>query len=139
MWALAGAAKAELAARLFLGLLGKINLDESTRPAKACGICLRISEEESKRLDEFAERFAQERFREWMSLRGAVCVPHAIKLLPRLSQDLRQELAGILSRRMKELKEELEKLLRDAKSGQRGHEGILGRVAETLAAQRGLE
>jgi hypothetical protein len=139
MWALAGAAKAESAAKLFLGLLGKVDLDDSIQPVKTCGICQRIREEESKRLDEFAERFAQDKFREWMNLRGAVCLPHAIRLLPRLPQSLRQDLAGILSRRAAELKEELEKLLKDAKSGQRGHEGILGRVAEALAAQRGLE
>jgi hypothetical protein len=139
LWALAGAAKAESAARLFLGFFEKVTLDDSARPAKTRGICQRMRDEESKRLDEFAERFAQDKFREWMNLRGAVCLPHAIRLLPRLPQSLRQDLAGILSRRMKKLKEELEKLLGDAKAGQRGHEGILGKVAETLTAQRGLE
>jgi hypothetical protein len=139
MWALAGAAKAESAARLFLGFLEQITIDDSARPAKPCGICQRMRAEESRRLDEFAERFAQDKFREWMNLCGAVCLPHAIRLLPRLPQSLRQDLAGILSRRAAELKEELEKFLKDARSGQRGHEGILGRVAEALAAQRGLE
>lgn len=139
MWALAGAARAESAARLFLALLERRTLDDSAGPTKTCGICQRIHEEESRRLDEFAEKFAQDKFREWMASRGAVCLPHAAKLSPKLLPKFRRDLAGILSRRAEELKAELEKLLRDTKSGQRGHEGILGRVAEALAAQRGLE
>lgn len=139
LWALAGAAKAESAAALFLALLEKVHLDGPAQPAKACGICQRIRDEESRRLEEFAERFAQDKFREWMTLRGAVCLPHASRLLPRLPRFLRHALVGILSRRMEELKEDLEKLLRDAQSGQRGHAGILGKVAEALAAQRGLQ
>jgi hypothetical protein len=138
-WALAGAAKAESAAKVFLRLLEKVSLDGPALSATPCAICQRIRGEESKRLGEFVERFANEKFREWMSLRGAVCLPHAAKLLPRLSRELGRDLTEILVRRTEELKVELEKLLADTKSGHRGHEGILGRVAEILTAQRGLE
>jgi len=137
-WALAGVAQAESTASLFLRLLETATLDCSTLQAKPCGICQRVHDEESKRLDEFAEKLAHEKFREWMNLRGAVCLPHAARLLPRLPGEQRQELANILERRMTELKRELVKLVRDANSGERGHEGVLGRVAEVLAAQRNL-
>lgn len=139
MWALAGAARAESAAKLFLQLLATASVNHSALSAKPCGICQRVRNEESKRLEEFAEKFAQRKFREWMNLRGAVCLPHAVKLFGRLPENLRKDLEGILQRRTAELKDDLVKLMRDAKSGQQAHEGILGRVAEALMAQRGLE
>jgi len=139
MWAFAGAAQAESAAKLFLRLLEEAGTNHSALPPRVCGICLRIREEEVRRLDEFAEKFAQDKFREWMLVHGTVCMPHAIKLRPRLPAELQVSLAKILARREEELRTELEELLRNVQSGQRGHEGILGKVAESLAAQRGLE
>ncbi len=119
MWAFAEAGQAESTARLFLRFPARASLDGFSRPARSCAICQTICDEESRQLDEFAEGFTSGKFREWMSLPGAVCLPHAARLLPRLSDKLRQNLASILTRRIEELKDELQKLILNAKSGQR--------------------
>lgn len=51
---------------------------------------------------------------------------------------LREEIISIMKRRKTELKQSLSGLLRKAKAGEPTQAGLLGRVAEFLAAQRGL-
>jgi hypothetical protein len=138
-WAFAGAAQAESAAKLFLRLLASAGLNHVPSAARICGVCHKIQEEESKRLDEFAKKLMQDKFREWMLCHGTVCVPHASKLLSRVPENLRDSVSKIFIRRTEELRAELKELLRNTEQGQRGHAGVLGRVAEVLAAQRGLE
>jgi hypothetical protein len=137
-WAIAGAAPAGAAAELFLQLLESSQAENSAVSAKACSICRRIDQEEAALLDELAQKLAQEKFREWMRQHGCLCFPHAQKLLALLPGGLKSVVVEIVAREKADLKRDLGTLLRDATPREKSHAGILGRAAESLAAQRGL-
>ena len=138
-WALAGAAPAQPAASLFLRMLEAASPGARAPYEKACDICRQLREEESRRLDEFVEQLSHDKLRAWMNLQGTVCLPHAARLLPRLSAIERGDLVRMLEKRVAELKQELERLVNDTHAREEKHEGVLGKVAEILAAQRSLE
>jgi hypothetical protein len=138
-WAIAGAAPAEVAAELFLRLLNRSQIAQGPVSATACSICLRLAREEQALLDELIQKLANEKFREWMLRQGALCFPHARKLVALLPETLRSAVQQILVREKVALTKDLEDLLRNADHGAKPHPGILGRAAESLAAQRGLE
>lgn len=71
--------------------------------------------------------------------RGGLCIPHARKLFDLVPNGLRDEIILAIQRQAVELRRELVTLSRNAKAGKPTHAGLLGRAAEYLVANRGLD
>lgn len=137
-WAIAGAAPAATAAILFLRLLEQSLVGSNPSSVPGCSICDRITQEEVAILDELRQKLMQEKFQEWMRRHGGLCFPHAKVLHALVPEKIQTVVLEIVARERADLKRDLEALAEDASAKEKAHAGILGRVAESLVAQRGL-
>jgi hypothetical protein len=104
-----------------------------------CGVCASIAEEEERKLGKFARSLGKPESLLRLQERGGICIPHARKLLDRVPDRVRDEIILALQKRVVELRRELTTLSRSAKAGEAIHPGVLGRAAEFLVANRGLD
>lgn len=133
-WAVAAVRQTATAARIFVSLL-------ETRRAHGphpCSICLRLEQEEVLRTQELIAAFARRSVLDWMRKQGVLCVPHGWRLRAEAPAALHAMINEVLEKRASELRKALEDLLAEAAHGESQHGGVLGRVAEYLAAQRGI-
>lgn len=136
-WLLARSAPAALAARIYAQVL-EARRREAGRNGRVCEFCVELRREEAVRLSELAQRMKVPSFAGWMRRSGTLCLWHAERLSQKVPgmQPLVDE---ILSRTIAELENDLAKCV-----GNETHEahnvggGVLGRVAEFLACQRGI-
>ena len=136
IWAVAGGAESDRAARLFTQLLDARELGEE-KESERCDICERIMQEESLRCQDFVQLLEDDEFRNWLVGQGALCLPHAARLLPRLSGPDRQLVLALLRKTRERLRDALGAMLTEAGTGQRAPV-LLSRVAEFLKGRRGL-
>ena len=137
-WALAKAARADLAARIFLHLVERSQDSLVSSEESNCDFCEKIHREETTRMEEMAHQFRRSTIRDWMNIQGSVCLMHANKLGELFPADLRDLVSHIVNRNRVELKEELTALLEHLTHGDRTGWGVLGRAAEFLTSQRGI-
>jgi len=104
-----------------------------------CSLCAWIAHEEDKKLGEFIQHRSKPEYLNLLRERRDLCIPHSRKLLDRVPNDLRHEIILNLQRRAADLRHELLMLSRNAKAGMTIHPGLLGRVAEYLVSNRGLD
>lgn len=121
---------------VFLELLqgplgGKVGPDQ-------CSLCRRVLEEEMTRLRELAQSLQAAMFVQWMTSQGTLCLDHARKLKEFVPLRLRQPIDEIVERNRAELVGELEACREQLRHGIHEGGGLLGRVVEFLAGQRGL-
>ncbi|HXE89339.1 MAG TPA: hypothetical protein VNK82_00075 [Terriglobales bacterium] len=138
-WALAAAVKADHAASLFLNLLARLDEDASGKAARECSFCAQIRQQETLRLKELAQQLRHPMVMRWMEKHGRLCRAHASKLLPQVPVRLQPAIRAIARRSAQELQEELQSFLTRVREGQPGGGGVLGRAAEFLVSQRGVE
>ena len=136
-WLLAKTAEAGTVAEVLLQML-EYPLKEEWTGAN-CGVCASIAEEEERKLGEFARGLGKPESLLRLQERGGICIPHARKLLDRVTDSVRNEIISALQQRVVELRRELTTLSRSAKAGEAIHPGVLGRAAEFLVANRGLD
>lgn len=135
-WALAAGKNGAQVATLFLQLL------ETRRYHKGpgvCGVCEKLKQEERVRIGELGRQMLQPRLKEWMQKQGTLCIRHATQLGKVASPSLRSEIEELRDRNAAELKTELEHLRDQLNRGAHAGAGGLGRAAEFLVAQRGME
>ena len=101
-----------------------------------CSVCQQIAEEEIKRSNDFILLLKDPEFRAWLDRYGAVCIPHAARLLKRVPTGDQTVLTALLRNTASRLKEELR-----TSTGQpedRRSALALSRAAEYLEGRRGL-
>lgn len=138
-WAVAKAAPAEAAARLFLDLVESNTRDWQTPdPVDECSLCKSLDDHETRRLYEMVEQLKRAPIRKWMKLQGTFCLGHARKLNAALPEELRDLILEITARSRAELTDALTSFLTHMRTGDGEGWGVLGRVAEFLTSQRGM-
>lgn len=133
-WALAKSASASTAAGLFLSALHHAAQDEGL-----CPFCSHLSEMEGESIAALRQLLTQPKDREWMHHYGRLCLSHARKLEGLLDDEGRKTIHEIVQRIREELDRELASLLRNSSAHNSSGGGALGRAAEFLASQRGLD
>ncbi len=136
-WLVAKVAEAGVAADVLLRMLEHALKDDST--GADCSLCAWIVQEEDRELGEFAQDLNKPEYLRRLRERGGLCIPHARKLFDLVPNGLRGEITLALQRQATELRRELVTLSRNAKAGIATHAGLLGRAAEYLVANRGLD
>jgi hypothetical protein len=138
-WVAANSAPAESAAAIFL----KAILDPAWRPAspvpQECDLCNRMNAEKDRRLGEMVKQLHQPRIRSWLHDYGVLCWRHAREVMAKLPESLQRSIEELIARHRAEIVESLEDFLEHVKRGSHEGGGALGRAAEFLVAQRGIE
>jgi hypothetical protein len=138
-WVVANSAPAESVATIFL----KAILDPAWRPAspvsEECDLCNRIHQEKEQRLGEVVKQLHQPGLRSWLIDYGMLCSRHGTEVMARLPEPLQRSVQELMVRNSGEIVEALEGFLERLKQGSHLGGGVLGRAAEFLVAQRGIE
>ena len=136
-WLVARSAPAALAARIYAQVL-EARRRQSGNKKLVCDFCAELRREEAVRLNELVQRMKAPAFASWMRRSGTLCQWHA----QRLSQEnpgIQPVIDEILSRTIAELEEDLVKCVgNETREAHNVGGGVLGRVAEFLACQRGI-
>lgn len=138
-WAIAKAAPADMAARIFVQLVERARDWRLADSGAECSFCEKVDEHEAVRMEEMVEQFQRAPIREWIKLQGSFCLRHAKKLTATLPGDQQELVLQITIRSRAELKDELASLLVHLRRGDRTGWGVLGRAAEFLTSQRGMK
>ena len=103
-----------------------------------CDLRLCISEHEQTKVEELVRKLGRPEYEQWFRRGGEVCLPHARRVLDRAPKEVRAGIAFAVQRHTAELRSQLIALSHSAQAGMAVHPGLLGRVAEYLAAKRSL-
>lgn len=134
-WTIAGAVDAEAAARILLRLVEQRKLSPE-QVATRCSVCKQVAEEETKHFEEFVFLLKVAEFQEWLRDHGALCMPHARRLLNRIPEMDHQVVITLVEQTAARLKTELRFAAENP--GHRQSSTVLSRAAEYLKARRGL-
>lgn len=102
-----------------------------------CSICLRLEQEETFRIQELAAYLSSSSVAGWVSKQGVLCHPHGWKLRGKAPASARDLIDAVIGRTRQGMRSALDRLIREGGHGSTGQNGILGRAAEYLVAQRG--
>lgn len=138
-WVIANWAPAESVARMFLDWTRNPKWRAAHPTAAACNICKRMKLEKEARLTEFREELSRMPPDEWVRGHGTMCLRHSRELMERLPDRVRRTIQNAMSQKVKELEQELGEFLERVRKGEHAGGGILGRTAEYLVANRGIE
>ncbi len=138
-WMVANSTPAVSAAVIFLGAIAKPDWGPASPVAEDCDICRRMHGEKERRLIEIASQFRSSDGHSWLRDNGMLCLRHGRELIAKVPETARESVQELLARNGGEVMALLEDYLERAKSGGHAGEGVLGRAAEFLIAQRGIE
>ncbi len=138
-WAIANAARAESVTTIFLSALANPDWRVSAPVPDQCDLCRQMHTEKEMRLEEIAQRFHDPKLSNWLHDFGMLCSSHSRDLEARLPKELQRTVQEMSQRNAIELTETIEEFLEQVKKGSRTGGGALGRAAEFLVAQRGIE
>jgi hypothetical protein len=138
-WAVARSAPAESAAAIFLEAVLNPEWKPSAANPEECDLCSHMQTEKEARLREIARELERPRLREWLEVQGTLCRRHGRELIKQLPDTVKKTVWEIMARNVAELEGELRDFLGQVKNGSHTGGGILGRAAEYLVAQRGIE
>ncbi len=138
-WVVANSAPAEAVAAIFL----KAILDPAWRPAapvpEDCDLCNRMHKEKQRRFVEIVEQLEQPGLRSWLHDYGMLCSRHGRELMIELPEPRHGTIQELIARNSGEIVEILQGFIRRVREGNHAGGGVLGRAAEFLIAQRGIE
>ena len=138
-WLVANSAPADSAAGIFLNAIENPDWEQGSAVPEECDICRKVQAEKEDRLKEIAVQLRQSRLRTWLHDYGVLCSRHGREIIAKLPENLRESIQEVLTRNSREIVELLEEFLRRAETGSHVGGGVLGRAAEFLVAQRGIE
>lgn len=136
-WLLARAARADIAAEVFLNLL-RLWKEAKTVAPVPCEFCREVGEEEKAVLAELGEQLSNSAVVGLMEEHGTICLTHGVELSTRLPASSQNALARIVARRYRDLDADLAAFTKIAESGHHVGGGVLGHAAEFLFSQRGI-
>lgn len=134
-WALAATQNPIIAAELFLKLLS--HPVEATATS-SCDICLLLHLEEERRIRELVTCLEQRLAVSWLRAQGVICLVHGLKVKNGSSPSSAVLVESAMKRQREKLTKELSDLVKQYDPNPVKW-GTLGRAAEYLAAQRGLQ
>lgn len=134
-WALASAVNVENAARIFLNVLRR---NRENRTYLSCSVCDRLLEEEIEQSKNLLSHLGTGHLLSWFRQQGVICQLHGAHLRELASPELRPIIEEVIQRSSRDIEENLENLLRRASAGHHEGSGALGRAAELLTSQRGV-
>ncbi len=136
-WGLAAVQDAPEAAVIFMKLLNDMAVPSDA--GTGCDICREIAEEEDLRIREFVSSMQCAAVVEWFQTKPALCIPHGMKLRPKLPPTMASQIDSMMQRYRQQLYIELEHL-RDEWDPEHNRIGwgAVGHAAEYLVAHRGL-
>jgi hypothetical protein len=138
-WIIANSSPAESAATLFLASVRNPDWRPSLPNLSECTFCKRMQIEKETRLREISEELDQPQLREWLRQHGMLCWRHSRELIQKLPDRFQKDIQKNMFQKLRELEHELNEFLQQAKRGDARGGGILGRAAEYLVGQRGIE
>ncbi len=136
LWAIAGTADTQVAARIFLQLLDSSRLQEQDPPVARCSVCDQIVEEEARCSEELVQLLRVPEFLGWLREHGAMCIPHARRRLKILRDEDRTVLMAVVRDARARLRDRLNSGVNEPND--RRLPMLLSRVAEYLEGRRGL-
>jgi hypothetical protein len=138
-WVVANSSPAESVATMFLGSMRNTGWRPSSPNPSDCDFCKRMEIEKQIRLTEIVEEFDESKLREWLGEHGMLCFRHGRELIQKLPEPLHKAVEEDMSQKAGELERQLREFLQQVKRGDHAGGGVLGRAAEYLVAQRGIE
>ena len=138
-WVIANSAPAESVATIFLESIRNSHWEPSRPSPDQCDFCKRMEIEKQIRIKEILKELGRPGLRSWLHEHGMLCFRHGTELIGKLPEALQKTVEEAMSRKARELERELQEFLQHAKAGDRAGGGVLGRAAEYLVAQRGIE
>lgn len=100
--------------------------------------CERLRETEQAQLKELIGQMHRNLVLDWMKRHGALCRPHAARIRQIAPVRFRGAFEEVEHRTVAELDSELQNLLSRSATREKSGAGVLGRVAEFLMSQRGI-
>jgi len=139
-WSLAHASPARDAVSVLRAMLEHFpsQSDSDSMEFHPCDWCVTIREHEDQRLAEYSRELRRERFRNWVTQFGTLCLFHGRRLLKVLSPEDAQAVRQMLASNQDELARQLTEFETRIKRGDTGGGGVLGHITEFLVSQRGL-
>ena len=138
-WVVANSAPAESVATIFLRAIANPEWRPSVPVPDQCDLCQKMYEEKELRLNEIAEQVRDPKLRSWLHDHGMLCSRHGREVMAKLPGDLQKSIHELMARNSGEIVEILGDFLQQVKRGSHAGGGVLGRAAEFLVAQRGIE
>jgi hypothetical protein len=138
-WMVANSTPAVSAAVIFLGAITNPDWGPAFPIVEECDICRRMYDEKERRLIEIADHFCSPKGHLWFHDNGMLCLRHGRELIAKVPETLREDVHELLARNGGEIVSLLEDYLERVKDGAHAGGGVLGRAAEFLIAQRGIE
>jgi hypothetical protein len=138
-WMMANSTPAVSAAMIFLAAIVDPDWGPAFPVTQECDICRRMHDEKERRLTEIAEQFRNPKEHSWFQDNGMLCLPHGRELIAKVPEAFRENVQEFLARNGGEIVVLLEDYLERVKGGARAGGGVLGKAAEFLIAQRGIE
>lgn len=138
-WVVANAAPAETGATIFLKAITSTEWRPAVSVPDQCDICKKMHQEKELRLDEIAKQLRDPKLRSWLHNYGMFCSRHSGEVTAKLPEDLKKSIQELKTRNSGEIIEILGEFLQQVKKGSHAGGGILGRAAEFLVSQRGIE
>lgn len=138
-WVVANSAPGASVAAIFLRAIVNPSWRAASPLSTECDLCKKMEEEKERRFQEIAEQLREPKLRSWMHDYGMLCSRHGPEVMTKVPEALQKTIQDLIDRNSGEIVEALEDYLQRIKHGVQGGGGILGRAAEFLVAQRGIE
>jgi len=136
-WAFAAASDVHLAANVFLSILRRRS-EHGINRQDSCSVCDRLLLAEVAQLKELVSTLRRGLVLKWMEQQGSICSIHGDHLRQLAPEELRSTIDEIVTRTATHLETDLEGLLVHAGGQEHIGGGALGRAAEFLTSQRGV-
>ena len=138
-WVVANSGRAESVAAIFLRAITSPEWRASAAVPDQCDLCKKMYEDKELRLNEIAEQLRDPKLRSWLHDYGMLCSRHGRDLMAKVPEELQRSIQELMARNRGEIAETLVDFLQQVRKGSHVGGGILGRAAELLVAQRGIE
>jgi len=139
-WSLAHASPAREAVPVLRAMLEQSSSrsDSDSLELYPCHWCVTIREHEDEKLAEYSRALKHERFRNWVTQFGTLCIFHGRRLMKVLPPEDARAVRQMLASNQDELARQLTEFETRIKRGDTGGGGVLGHITEFLVSQRGL-
>ena len=134
-WGLAAVQNGPAAAQVFIKLVDE--LPSLSKKDFGCDVCNEVLAEEELRLREFVSCIARTDVSHWLRGSAVLCIPHGTKLRRQVQPVVSARIDAIIENYRQQLAQELQHLCDEPDSDRTGW-GAIGRAAEFLVSQRGL-
>jgi hypothetical protein len=140
LWSLAHASPAREALPVLRAMLEQSSSrpDSESIELHPCHWCVTIREHEDEKLAEYSRELKHERFRNWVTQFGTLCLFHGRRLMKVLPPEDAQAVRQMLASNQEELARQLTEFETRIKRGDTGGGGVLGHITEFPVSQRGL-